>query len=673
MRKLLTCGFALSVFLSQAQQETSIEEADIYNLSLEKLMELEVSVTTKKGISRKESPGIITIITEKEIKKSGARDLLDVLRLVPGLSFASDVEGVVGLASRGNWGHEGKILLLMDGQELNEIMYSTTQFGNHYDVSQIKRIEIIRGPGSSIYGGYAELGVINVITKSSKDYNGFGAQLTYGIMEDTYARRNVSFGGGKQFEDFSVSLSGMVGEGQRSSAMYTDVYGNTNTMKGKSDLNPTFINLGASYKSLNFRFIYDNYRTNSVAVYDEVTPSRPKTSNFESVYSGLNYDWKVNDKLTITPQANLVLQTPWASTDTSMAGAFYVYADEFYDINAIKTRGNIRASYDFNDDINLLVGTEYFNEYAKSFDKSQNDYFINGSNEIDFQTISFYGQLLMKNPIANLTLGARLIDHSKFGDAFAPRVGITKKFGDKLHAKLLVSGAYRAPGIENINLNENVRPEKTRVAELELGYSLSSNMLITANVFDIAIDDPIVYFFDFDTEDESYLNFDQSGSRGFEIEYKLQDDWGFLNVNHSYYNTGGKNQVDLYRVEGVNSSVLGLANHKTNLMASFNIFDGFSVNPSTSFIGKRYGVRTVDQNDESVITSIDPVSLLNINFRYENVGINGLTASFAVFDMFNEQFEYVQPFDGLLAPIPATGREFVFRISYDFDASPLKR
>src|SRR5207253_11346941 len=105
-------------------------------------------------------------------------------RLVPGMDFGVDVEGVVGLGMRGNWAHEGKVLLLLDGQEMNEIMFATTQFGNHVCVDQIEKIEIIGGPGSAIYGGFAEYGVIDIITKGGSDLNGISVTGTYGQMKD---------------------------------------------------------------------------------------------------------------------------------------------------------------------------------------------------------------------------------------------------------------------------------------------------------------------------------------------------------------------------------------------------------------------------------------------------------------------------------------------------------
>ena len=106
---------------------------------LEKLINSLISVASKKPLNVRESPSIVSLITSEEIKASGARDLIDVLRLVPGIDFGVDVLGVTGIGMRGNWAHEGKVLVLIDGQEMNEILFGSTEFGNHYPIDQIKK------------------------------------------------------------------------------------------------------------------------------------------------------------------------------------------------------------------------------------------------------------------------------------------------------------------------------------------------------------------------------------------------------------------------------------------------------------------------------------------------------------------------------------------------------
>ncbi len=253
---------------AQAQNVTPIDSAAIDTMSLESLLNVKESgisseleavinsrmdVASRKSVGQRKSPGIVTLITQEEVEKSGARDLIDVLRLVPGIDFGVDVQGVVSIGMRGDWAHEGKVLLLLDGQEMNEILYSTIQLGNHFDVSQIKRIEIIRGPGSAIYGGFAEYLVISIITKSGEDLKGITASATYAQTQKALGYRDVSLSIGQKIKDFSFSLAGFIGQGNRSDGTYTDFSGNSYTMAGNSNLNPENINLGISYKGLSFQ------------------------------------------------------------------------------------------------------------------------------------------------------------------------------------------------------------------------------------------------------------------------------------------------------------------------------------------------------------------------------------------------------------------------------------
>lgn len=140
---------ALSAVQASAQDAppAEISASDITQISLDDLLNTKITVADRVGDNLREASGIVTVITREEIMSSGARDLVDVLMMVPGFSFGVDVEGVVGIAFRGTWGIDGKVMLMMDGQAMNERIYADVLLGNHYPVDQIQRIEIIRGPG----------------------------------------------------------------------------------------------------------------------------------------------------------------------------------------------------------------------------------------------------------------------------------------------------------------------------------------------------------------------------------------------------------------------------------------------------------------------------------------------------------------------------------------------
>ncbi len=639
-------------------------EVDLYDLTLEELLNMKVKVASKKAVTTRESPGILTVITEEEISASGARDLIDVLRLVPGLNFSYDVQGVVGLSARGNWGHEGKILLMINGLELNENAFSTTQFGNHYCVDQIKKIEVIRGPGTSVYGGYAELGVINIVTKDGKDLEGMQLTATTGISENVSSRNNLSLQFGQSNQNIEFYLNGFLGKAIRSTDQFTDLFGKSRDMTNNSDLKPQNIGMGIKYRNISLQTNYDHYRTTTTAYFD-MAADTVIALNFESWNSQVAYDWKLNDKVTISPKFSFVHQKPWNTSYNKPYQEDYLRntIGTFYDITVTKTTGNITGSADISDNLNLIFGAEYFLESGKNNDPIRRGVFLDGKETINFNTISGFGQLLHSSTLGNFTVGGRIINHNQFGSAFAPRIGYNKLL-NRFHLKLLYSRAFRAPGIENINLNRSVVPEKTDVAEIEVGYKLAKTMFATVNVFDIVIKDPIIYFYDDINDVEAYLNFEQSGSRGIELEYKIKQSWGFLNFNYSYYSTAGKNKADLYQVPIDRNSVLGIPKYKINVYSSLKASSQFSVNPSVTFLGERYGYATMDSQNNPVLSSFSSTPLINLNLRYKNLLVSGLTVSFSAYDLLDEQIEFIQPYNGMHAPLPGLGREFLLKIDY---------
>jgi len=286
---------------------------DLRDLSLEELMNIEVSVSSKtREKSLRESPGIISVITSEDIANSGARDLIDVLNLVPGFNFGVDVFNVVGAGIRGNWAFEGKMLLLIDGIQMNERNYGAFVLGNHYPMEHIDKIEIIRVPGSVIYGGFAELGVINIITKSAEKIDGTQINLTHGQMQRNVGRQNLSFMHGETLKnDLKVSAAGYVGRGQRSDEPYSDSIGNTISMNNNSSLNPHFINIGLKYGNFNSRLLIDNYRITSGEGYGLLSDSLCPTlcrMDFKTWSYQAKYTKALADNLKLTIDSGVVMQ-----------------------------------------------------------------------------------------------------------------------------------------------------------------------------------------------------------------------------------------------------------------------------------------------------------------------------------------------------------------------------
>jgi len=197
----------LALPLSRARAEDGAPDgpppADLTTLTIEQLMEVEVD--TVSGASRyeqpiTEAPASVTIVTAEEIKMYGYRTLSDILQSVPGFSVTNDrnyrYAGIRGLGIPGDYGT--RFLLLVDGVRQNDTVYQTGYIGYEMvvDVDLIERVEIIRGPGHTLYGANAVMGVINVITRRGRDMDGVEVSGATGSF-DTYKGR-LSYG--KKFE-----------------------------------------------------------------------------------------------------------------------------------------------------------------------------------------------------------------------------------------------------------------------------------------------------------------------------------------------------------------------------------------------------------------------------------------------------------------------------------------
>ncbi len=655
---------ALLISTNLRAQNVEADTVDYYNMSLEELMNIEMTVASTKALSPRESPGIVTLITSEQIETSGARDLIDVLRMVPGFEFGVDVQGVVGVGLRGNWGHEGKILILMDGQEMNERNFATTQLGHHYPLQQIERIEIIRGPGSATYGGYAELGVINIITKKGKHLKGGSLSTTYGAYENALGRASTSFGIGNSNDDLSFDLKGFYQVGNRSDRTYTDIYGDSYSMKDNSEIESVMFNAGLTYKGFSARMIYENYDLEQRDLFDAAMPQSVDL-NFKGLYTDLKYDIKASDKVTITPNFRYKRQAPWISNDRAARNLDEGdFGGAFSDKTVTQTFGSVVMNAETSDRVSLIAGADYYTDKGETVEGYEYDF--NGQTDISFYNFSLYGQGLFKLDFANLTVGARFNENEQFGSAFVPRIGITKLFNN-FHTKILFSQAFRAPSIENINPNPDIKPEVTTVFEVEAGYKLTSNMHINANLYKISIEDPIVYFYDADTEAEGYANFESTGTHGIELEYLYKDKWGSLSVNYSYYSAAGDNKVLSYNVPGEENRMLGFAQNKVNVAATFALSKNVSLNTTITNLGKRNAALTVDEFDEPIISELDSELFLNIYFSYRNLLTKGLNVGAGIYNITDNDYVFVQPYNSYHSPLPASGREILLRLTYNFN------
>ena len=171
-----TLKLLLIYFLSLTIYSTSVhsDHSELIDLSVEDLLNIEVISVSKKAKSLNDSPAAIYVITQDDINRVGATSIPEALRLAPGLNVARIDSNKWAISSRGfNGRFSNKLLVLIDGRSIYTTSFSGVYWENQ-DVllEDIERIEVIRGPGATLWGANAVNGVINIITKHSSDTQG---------------------------------------------------------------------------------------------------------------------------------------------------------------------------------------------------------------------------------------------------------------------------------------------------------------------------------------------------------------------------------------------------------------------------------------------------------------------------------------------------------------------
>ncbi len=145
--------------------------SEIDDISLSDLLNLEVSVATKTKMKESEAPSIVSVITRKEIENMGAKTVYDVLRTIPGFDITHRVDQATHDINVRGTKPINKVMLMKNGHTITgSILYGGVNLlFDKLPVANIKHIEIIRGPGSALYGAGAFIGVVNIVTKEGGD------------------------------------------------------------------------------------------------------------------------------------------------------------------------------------------------------------------------------------------------------------------------------------------------------------------------------------------------------------------------------------------------------------------------------------------------------------------------------------------------------------------------
>ena len=242
----LSVGVASVLINSLASQFAFAE--NYFDLSLEQLLETRVLSVSKKSEAIADAPAAIYVVTSEDIARSGVSTVPDAMRMVPGVHVARSDSNTWAISIRGfNSTLANKLLVLIDGRTIyNPVFGGALWEAENLMLADIDRIEVIRGPGGALWGANAVNGVINIITKSSRDTQGnlvsatagneeriistrhggkFGSDGTYRVYAEAFNRDNShSPGGGDTYDQWDGMRTGFRADWDENFTVQGDAY-----------------------------------------------------------------------------------------------------------------------------------------------------------------------------------------------------------------------------------------------------------------------------------------------------------------------------------------------------------------------------------------------------------------------------------------------------------------
>jgi len=631
------------------------ELKSLMDMSLDQL--LDVRVDKVYGASKYEqkisqAPASVTIVTSDEIKKQGYRTLAEVLRSVRGLYVTGD-RGYSYLGIRG-FGrpsdYNSRVLLLVDGHRMNDNIYDSMLLGTEgvIDVDLIERVEVIRGPSSSIYGDNAFFGVINIITRPGNSYGGVELSGEVGGFE-TYKGR---FSFGNRFTNgIELVLSGTWSESAGESRLYYrefDAPTSNNGIAEDSD--------GDRYYRFFGKVSYGDFTLSGA--WSERTKDIP-TASFGTIFN--DGGEQVTDRYAY---ADLKYEHTFSSDVTVLGKVYYdsyKYTGDFpFNVappaNPIArvlnrdvaygdwTGVNWQLTAPVGERVKVVVGTDFrgdLRQHRINYDVSPRAVYLDDETASWNTGVYAQGELAIRTNLL-FSGGVRFDYYDTFGSTINPRLSLIYSPRLKTNFKLLYGQAYRAPNSYELS-SRSLDPETIHTYELVYEQDLPAHLRFIASGYYYQVDDLISETL------SGFQNAGQVNAKGLELELE------------GHYARGLKTRLSyaLQRSEdeSTGSELSNSPRHlaKGSLIAPLykdRIFAGLELQYTGSVL-----TNTRQREDDYL--------LANVTLFSQNLA-PGLEVSASIYNLFDARYAHPVSAAHTQDVIEQSGRSFRVKLTYKF-------
>ena len=520
---------------------------DLGEASLEELMKVQVYSASKHFQNARDAPSSVTVITADEIQKHGYRTLADILGAVRGFYMSYDrsykFAGVRGFGPPGDF--NTRVLLLVDGHRTNDNIYDQAMLGTEFlvDVDLIDRVEVVRGPSSSLYGSNAFFGVIDVITKRAREIDGWEFSFEPASFE-TYKGRATYGGNTKGLEMlFSGTVYNSAGQN-----LYFPEFDSALTSHGIAR------NLDYDrYHNTLFKLAYRGFTLQGVESWrNKGLPSAAfgtEFNNFRSRNADQHQYLDLSYGSTLHKTWQMTARTYY---DRYAYDGIWPYPAAQINIDYARGQrwgGELQLRHRLLRKHDLTVGSEL----RYNLQQDQKNYDTNPpALYMDDHRTTWMGAGFLQDEYSiasqlKLNIGIRYDFYQRYGASTNPRAGLIYQPWEKTTFKLLYGTAFRSPNVyeayygtgigtnAGFSLNPELRPESMRSIEAVCEQQLGQHVRLSGTVFWNYLRDLISVQQDNSSQLLIFRNVDKVQAGGSEWEASTQFANGLAgNISYSY-------------------------------------------------------------------------------------------------------------------------------------------
>ena len=440
-----------------------------------------------------DAPSAVSVITAEDIAAHGWRTLAEALAGLRGFWVADDgaytYVGVRGMLRPGDW--NSRLLLRVDGHRINAIVYNDVSFASDavVDMGSVERIEVVRGPGSSLYGGSAVYAVVDVVTKRGRDWRGFEAEAGLGSR----GQRSAVVRGGDRVDglEWSFSAAAASSDGERVRHFPELAATPSGGLSRDSDAERTQqLMFGARWRDWTLHAASSHWnRQVATGAYDTVLSDPRNRYDQQRAYL------RIGRELEIGPDTSLRLA--W-SLDRFRYVGDYVYEGGTVNVDSadgLWQRAEATLDHRVDAATRLVAGAELQRE--RRLRQRNADAGEAGVEYLDLDRPGRSGAVFAQvehAPTATLKLnaGVRADRDSRFGSTASPRFGAIWQPVPAHALKLLAGRAYRPPNAYELHYDDGgysqranpaLEPERTRSLEAVWEGRLSPALQATVSVW----------------------------------------------------------------------------------------------------------------------------------------------------------------------------------------------